>query len=65
MSGGETMRVLEVLLALAWLAIGVFLLAMAAQARRRGSSAKTWLVPAAGGTLFILWGLFLLWGWAA
>ncbi len=65
MIGGESMGVLELLSALAWLVIGVVALLFAAQARRRGSPVGAWVVPGVGGILFILWGLFLLWGWAA
>ncbi len=65
MSGGELVGVLRFLAALAWFVAGIVALLFAAKARRRGSSVGTWVVPVVGGTLFILWGLFLLWGWAA
>ena len=65
MSGGELVGVLRFLAALAWFVAGIVGMLFAAQAKRRGSSCGTWAVPAVGGTLFILWGLVLLWGWAA
>ena len=65
MSGGESMGVLDLLAALAWLVAGFFFLAIAARARRRGSSARTWVVPGVGGILSTLWGIFILWWWSA
>ena len=62
MSGDETM---QLAMALGWFVVGIVALLFATQARRRGSSVGAWVVPAVGGILFILWGLFLLWGWAA
>ena len=59
------MGVVELLIAVMWLLIGVVALLFAVRARRRGSPPGAWLVPGVGGTLFILWGLFLLWLWAA
>ena len=63
MSGGELLRLLEFLAALAWLVVGLMSLRVALQERRRGSTTWRWALPAFGGILLTLWGLLTLW-WA-